>query len=145
MFKVKIIAVGKLKEPWLQAAIGEYEKRLQGRCLLEWLIAEDDKELLSFAAKQPLLIALDPKGELLNSETFSEKLTNLGARAAFAIGGPDGLPPEVTRAARFRWSLSPLTFTNQMVRLILVEQLYRALEIARGSPYHKYTAPGQKM
>jgi len=61
----------------------------------------------------------------------------LGTRAAFAIGGPDGLSADILKLAQWRWSLSPLTFTNQMARLLLVEQLYRALEIKRGSPYHK--------
>ena len=137
MFKVKIIAIGRSKEAWLNAALAEYEKRLQGRMQLEWLLAENDGELAACCRKEPLLIALDLKGDLLSSEGFSEKWMRLGARAAFVIGGPEGLPQEVLKLAHWRWSLSPLTFTNQMVRLLLVEQLYRALEIARGSPYHK--------
>lgn len=137
MFKVKIIAVGRVKDAWLQTAIAEYEKRLQGRCALEWLIADDNKNLVRLASEQAGLIALDPNGELVDSEAFSEKWRGLGARAAFIIGGPEGLPPEAVRMAKMRWSLSPLTFTNQIVRLVLSEQIYRALEIARGSPYHK--------
>jgi 23S rRNA (pseudouridine1915-N3)-methyltransferase len=136
MFKVKIIAVGRTKEAWLEMGIAEYEKRLQGRLALEWLLAKDDKSLFAYCRKEPLLIALDVQGELLSSVGFSEKLTQLG-RTAFVIGGPDGLPADILKEARFLWSLSPLTFTNQMARLILVEQLYRALEIASGSPYHK--------
>jgi len=137
MFKVKIIAVGRTKEAWLDMALSEYEKRLQGRLEIEWLIARDDKALFAYCRKEPILIALDIRGELLTSEEFSEKWMRFGTRTAFVIGGPDGLPVDILQGARFRWSLSPLTFTNQMVRLILVEQLYRALEIANGTPYHK--------
>ena len=137
MFKVKIIAVGRSREAWLLAALSEYEKRLKGRLEIDWTLADENKELAAYCRKEPLLIALDLKGTLLSSEAFSEKLMHLGARAAFVIGGPDGLPEEVLKLAQFRWCLSPLTFTNQIVRLLLVEQLYRALEIARGSPYHK--------
>jgi 23S rRNA (pseudouridine1915-N3)-methyltransferase len=136
MFKVKIIAVGRTKEAWLDMALSEYEKRLQGRLEIEWLLAKEDKSLSAYCRKEPLLIALDIRGELLNSEEFCKKWMQLG-RVAFVIGGPDGLPADILKEARFRWSLSPLTFTNQMVRLILVEQLYRALEIASGTPYHK--------
>lgn len=137
MFKVKIFAVGRSKEAWLDVALSEYEKRLQGRLEIEWLLAKDDASLIALARKEPLLIALDLKGEPLSSEGFCEKWMRLGTRSAFAIGGPDGLPADILKGARLRWSLSPLTFTNQMVRLILVEQLYRALEIASGTPYHK--------
>jgi len=137
MFKVKIIAVGRSKKAWLEMALSEYEKRLQGRLQLEWLLAKDDASLSTYCRKESLLIALDIKGEQMSSEAFSEKWMRIGARAAFVIGGPDGLLQEILKTAHFRWSLSPLTFTNQMIRLILVEQLYRALEIAKGTPYHK--------
>jgi len=137
MFKVKAIAQGRCKESWLAAALAEYEKRLQGRLKMEWAYAEDPQELAALCRKEPILIALDIQGELLTSQRFSEKWMRFGARSAFVIGGPEGLPKEVLEKARLRWSLSPLTFTNQMVRILLVEQLYRALEIARGSPYHK--------
>ena len=137
MFKVKIIAIGRSKEAWLSAALAEYEKRLKGRLGIEWLLAEDNGALAAYCRKEPLLIALDIKGDLISSEAFSEKWMRLGTRAAFAIGGPDGLSADILKLAHWRWSLSPLTFTNQMARLLLVEQLYRALEIERGSPYHK--------
>jgi 23S rRNA (pseudouridine1915-N3)-methyltransferase len=137
MFKVKIIAVGRSKEIWLDMALAEYEKRLQGRLQIEWLIAKESVSLFTYCRKEPLLIALDIKGELFTSEAFSEKWMHLGARAAFVIGGPDGLSQEILKLAHFRWSLSPLTFTNQMARLLLIEQVYRALEIAQGTPYHK--------
>ncbi len=137
MFKVKIIAIGRCKESWLHAALAEYEKRLRGQCSFEWLLAVENRTLTAYCQKEPLLIALDLKGELLSSEAFAEKWIRFGGRAAFVIGGADGLPSEVLKMAHWRWCLSPLTFTNQIVRLLFVEQIYRALEIAKGSPYHK--------
>ena len=139
MLKVKVLTVGRSKESWLAEAIAEYEKRLQGKLQFEWLIAKDDPQLLQWCKQEPFLIALDLKGDLVSSEQLSRKLTSLfavkGSRLAFCIGGPEGLPGELQ--AQWRWCLSPLTFTHQIVRLILIEQLYRALEIDKGSQYHK--------
>lgn len=129
--------MGRSRENWLNAAIAEYAKRLEGRLELHWMFAEDNGALLSACKKESQLIALDIQGELLSSEAFSAKWIRFGARTTFVIGGPEGLSSEIKKLARFRWSLSPLTFTNQMARLILIEQLYRAVEIERGSPYHK--------
>ena len=137
MYKVKVIAQGRLKEAWLASAIAEYEKRLQGRAQFQWVLTEDDEELAAQCKKESQFIALDIQGELLDSMAFSEKLMRYGAKITFAIGGPVGLSQEILKKAHWRWSLSPLTFTNQMVRLLFVEQIYRALEISRGSPYHK--------
>jgi 23S rRNA (pseudouridine1915-N3)-methyltransferase len=136
MFKVKVLTIGKCKEAWLNLALSEYEKRLQKTLLLEWHLAKDTQELTELASKESF-IALDPKGELLDSEAWSEKMVKLGLRLVFVIGGAEGLSKELLSKAKWKWSLSPLTFTHQMTRLILVEQLYRALEIERGSQYHK--------
>lgn len=136
MFKVKVLTIGRCKEVWLAEGIAEYEKRLQGKVAIEWLIAKDDAQLIEWAEAEPF-IALDPKGELLTSEAWSQKMVRFGSRFNFVIGGAVGLPGKLLEKARFRWSLSPLTFTHQMTRLILVEQIYRALEIDRGSQYHK--------
>ena len=136
MFKVKVISIGKNKEEWLKSALTEYEKRLHGKMCIEWLFVKNDKELIDWAEKETY-IALDPNGELLSSEAWSAKMLAMGLKINFIIGGPDGLPQNILQRARFIWSLSPLTFTHQMTRLILTEQLYRALEIERGSAYHK--------
>lgn len=136
MFKVKVLTIGKCKENWLEEALGEYEKRLKGKLTLEWLIAKDDTQLIEWTKSEPF-IALHPKGELLTSEAWSEKMLKLGLRLTFVIGGAEGLPASLLKKALFQWSLSPLTFTHQMTRLILIEQLYRAIEIERGSQYHK--------
>lgn len=137
MFKVKVIAQGRCKEPWLSSALAEYEKRLKPQLQIEWILGDNAEELLKLCKKENHLVALDVQGTLMTSEAFSEKWHQLGARSAFVIGGPEGLPKEILKQASFRFSLSPLTFPNQIVRLLLVEQLYRALEIAKGSPYHK--------
>ncbi len=140
MLKVKVITMGKCKEAWLQEALAEYEKRLSKRALISWVEAESEAQLAKLLESEPY-IALDPKGELLDSLSLSSKLMRLfvekGSRITFGIGGPDGIPPSLLEKAIWRWSLSPLTFTHQTTRLLLVEQLYRAFEIDRGSPYHK--------
>lgn len=138
MFKVKILSIGKAREPWLKEALGEYEKRLKARMQIDWVLAESEKQLLQQALKEPYLIALDRTGVFLDSETLSQKLfLEWGSRACFLIGGPEGLSPAALSHARFLWSLSPLTFTHQIARLLLVEQLYRAVEIDKKSGYHK--------
>jgi 23S rRNA (pseudouridine1915-N3)-methyltransferase len=136
MFKVKVFTIGKCKEDWLLQALGEYEKRLSGKLTIQWLLAKDDPQLIEWTSQESY-IALDPKGELMNSEAWSEKIMKWGLRLNFVIGGAEGLPLQILQKAAFKWSLSPLTFTHQITRLILIEQLYRALEIERGSRYHK--------
>ena len=137
MIKIKIITIGKSKEAWLQEALHEYEKRLTPVCSIEWMLAKNSVQLEEFCMREGKYIGLDPQGKSMASEKFSLWLTNFGSRLNFVIGGPDGLPPAVKAKASFLWSLSPLTFTHQLTRLILLEQLYRAHEISRGSSYHK--------
>lgn len=138
MFKVKVLTVGKTRESWLTEAIAEYEKRLHGKLSIEWAIAKDDAQLIQWSELEPQLILLTPDGTLFTSEEFSRKIMALfiqnGSRLVFVIGGADGIPANLKG---LRMSLSPLTFTHQMTRLILIEQIYRALEIERGSKYHK--------
>ncbi len=138
MFKVKIITHGKTKEPWLHTALAEYEKRLSGKMEIEWVLTTKLKDLEDKSLKESHLIALDVKGKALTSEEFSHFLfSKWGARPCFVIGGAEGLQPTILAHAKYRFSLSSLTFTHQMVRLILTEQLYRAIEIEEGSSYHK--------
>ena len=138
MFKVKIISQGKSKESWLNDALKEYEKRLTGKMEVEWILVDKAKDLEEKALKEPILIALDLQGKKRTSEEFSKALfLNWGSKITFVIGGPNGLCPEIKKHAKELLCLSTLTFTHQMVRLILLEQLYRALEIEQGSSYHK--------
>ncbi len=141
MLKVNVVAFGKCKESWLQEALAEYEKRLIGRLEFTWIEPKTESQLERCLMQESSFIALDPKGEACTSERFSQKLSSLfetqGSRLVFSIGGPDGFSANLLRKASWRLSLSPMTFTHQLARLVLVEQIYRALEIARGSPYHK--------
>ena len=140
MYKIRIISVGKTKEAWLDFAIEDYVKRLKGRATIEFVWAKNDEQLTATVTKEPLAICLDPRGALLSSEKFSElllaKLQDGGSRLALVIGGPEGLP-EVLRSTLPLISLSLLTMTHQIVRLVLIEQIYRAFEIVKGSKYHK--------
>lgn len=137
MYKVKIITIARK----IYEGVDEYEKRLKGKVILDWGLAKTEKQLIEWSLKEPFLILLDPAGTLLSSEKFSEKLVDLftkhNSRLTFVIGGAPGIPAEIKKQSHFSWSLSPLTFTHQMTQLILVEQIYRALEIDRGSAYHK--------
>lgn len=138
MIKIKIASVGKTKEKWLDQALNEYIKRLKPSASVECIWLKDDDQLVNFTGKD--CICLDVKGTMMCSEEFStylhKRVVEGGSRAAFVIGGPDGLPP-VLRNHPLRISLSPLTMTHQLVRLLLLEQIYRAFEILKGSPYHK--------
>jgi 23S rRNA (pseudouridine1915-N3)-methyltransferase len=140
MIRIKVLSVGKTKELWLEQAITEYLERLRSMVTFSFVWAKDDRQLIALADKESLLLGLDPAGTLMSSEKFTsffaEQIIEGGARASFVIGGPLGLPM-VLREKIPLISLSPMTFTHQMTRLILTEQIYRAVEILKGSPYHK--------
>ena len=137
MYKIKIYTIGKHKEVWLNQALEEYTTRLQSRMQIIWHLSKTLPDL----SKEKNYIALDPKGKQMTSEAFStflyKELEIQGSHITFIIGGSEGLPPLVKSNARALISLSKLTFTHQITRLILLEQLYRAAEIERGSAYHK--------
>lgn len=140
MLKLKIILIGKTKETWLEEAIDEYLKRLKPSISVEWLWAKDNAQLIEFSRKESLVIGLDPAGQLFTSEQFASFLSQAWekgrSRLTMVIGGAEGLPPEFKKEFVLI-SLSPLTFTHQLTRLILIEQIYRAFEICKGSRYHK--------
>ena len=141
MLKLKIFSVGKTKEKWLDEAFQEYVSRLKSSVQVECLWARDSGQLIEWAQKESSLICLDPHGRQFTSEEFSSFLAQAwekgGSRLTFVIGGAEGLPLELKQAGSTLISLSPLTFTHQLTRLILIEQVYRALEIQKGTPYHK--------
>ncbi len=140
MYHLHIAAVGKTKEAWLEEACQEYMKRLSKKMQITCTWYKTDAQLTAALTKEKMVICLDPAGKLMNSEQFSDYLVKAletgGSHLTLAIGGPDGLPQEVLSHYP-RVSLSPLTMTHQIVRVVLFEQLYRAMEIASGSPYHK--------
>lgn len=140
MVKFKILSVGKTREAWLEMALQEYIKRLQPVAIFEFQWAKDDAQLLRLVSREEFYVCLDPTGRLMTSEQFSdflqETIVRQGGRMTFIIGGPEGLPESLRKQGTLI-SLSPLTFTHQVTRLILVEQIYRSFEIAKGSRYHK--------
>lgn len=140
MLKLKIISIGKTKEEWLHEAIEEYVKRLSPLLKIEFTWAKNNNHLMELLADEPVVICLDAAGKMFNSEQFSEYLhkqfVKAKSRLVMAIGGAEGLPEEIKNAFPCI-SLSPMTMTHQIVRLVLVEQIYRAFEIAKGTKYHK--------
>ena len=140
MIEIQIILVGKTKEKWLIEALSEYEKRLSSTCRIQWVCVKSDQQMLQHFDRSAYPIAMDPKGALWDStkfvNVFSQAVERSGCRLQIFIGGADGLPSKIKEKATL-WSLSPLTFTHQIARLVLLEQIYRACEILRGSPYHR--------
>ena len=141
MFKIKIFSIGKTKEPWLQEATEEYHKRIKNSILIEWILCKNDEQLISALEKESSWICLDPLGSLMTSEEFAtslfSRLEKEGSRLNLVIGGAEGLPKNLREKSKGLISLSKMTFTHQITRLILLEQIYRALEIRKGSGYHK--------
>lgn len=140
MIHIKILSPGKIKETWLISAISEYLKRLTPVAHFELTWTKDEKQLAKLANEEKHLICLDPKGKLLTSEEFADYFFKAvergGSSLSFAIGGAEGFPEGVTEG-RPLLSLSPMTFTHQHTRLLLIEQVFRAFEIQKGSGYHK--------
>ena len=145
--KIKICAIGRLKEKFLVDGVSEYLKRIKPFAKIEVAeipecktVKDEGAKLLAQILRDSFVIVLDVAGESLSSENFAEKIAALSLHGVssitFIIGGAFGLSEEVRRAADFRLSISPMTFTHQMARLILVEQIYRAFKIIRGEPYH---------
>lgn len=157
--KIRIVAVGKLKEKYLREGVAEYEKRLAPFASVELLetreeymaenpseaqrqqtLAKEGERLLRLVPERSFLIVLDVKGKLLSSEALAKELASLALQGqsdlTFLIGGAFGLSPAVRERADLRISFSPMTFTHQMVRLLLYEQIYRSFKINRGEKYH---------
>lgn len=157
--KITIVAVGKIKEKYLAAGIGEFIKRLTPFCRLDIIeiaeermpetpseaekakaLAREGERILKAVRPASHLIVLDLGGRQLTSEELAAKFDALALAGqsdlTFVIGGAFGLAPEVLTAAKEKLSFSKMTFTHQMIRLFLVEQIYRAFKISRGEPYH---------
>jgi 23S rRNA (pseudouridine1915-N3)-methyltransferase len=139
MLKLKLISVGKTKEEWLDAAIDEYTKRLKPVMAIEFLWVKNDEQLIAAVEKESGVVCLDAAGKQMTSEQFasfiSKSFEDNGSRLTLVIGGAEGLPPKLKNYPLI--SLSLMTMTHQIVRLVLMEQMYRAFEILKGSKYHK--------
>ncbi len=154
---IRIIAIGKLKDPWMKEGTGDLLSRLRPYTRLtitefseEKCSSEGEKRraieregaLLLTASKNPaLLIALDPAGRKMPSEAFADLIREREIAGTgdlvFLIGGPDGLSDEVRERSDLLLSLSEMTFPHTFARLLLLEQIYRAFRIIRGEPYHR--------
>ena len=158
--RITCVTVGKIKEKYFTDAIGEYSKRLSRYCKLEILELADEKtpegasaaeeaaikeregqRILKAIREDAYVIALAIEGKMLDSEQLSAKLAQLGvggvSHIVFVIGGSLGLAPEVLRRADFALSFSPMTFPHQLMRVVLLEQIYRSFRIMKHEPYHK--------
>lgn len=158
--KITVISVGKIKEKYLVNAINEYSKRLSAYCQLTHIEVADEKAPETLSDKEELQIkekegqkilakikdsqyvyALDLGGKQRTSEEFADELQKLpvygNGDLVFVIGGSLGLSPEVVRRANAKISFSKMTFPHQLMKVILLEQVYRGFRIMRGEPYHK--------
>lgn len=158
--KITIVCVGKIKEKFFREAIAEYEKRLSRYCKLEILEVIDEKtneqasdaqaslvkqkegeRILSRIKEDGLVIALAIEGKPLDSVELSQKIESFGVSGIshlyFVIGGSLGLSREVYERADFLLSFSNMTFPHQLMRVILLEQIYRSYRIINHEPYHK--------
>lgn len=158
--KITVISVGKLKEKYLKDAIAEYAKRLGRYCRLELLEVADEKtpehagsaseegvrakegeRILRLLRDDAYIITLEIDGAQLSSEKLAERIEDLGIQGKshiiFIIGGSIGLGEEVRRRSDFALSFSKMTFPHQLMRVILLEQIYRSFRIINGEPYHK--------
>ncbi len=147
--KIRILAIGKHHDKALLAAITDYETRLGAKLRLSWQFLPHTGQILteSNAIRKSLkdteyVIVLDDTGSQLSSEKFSEKLQSLAVGdkdICFVIGGAYGVDDALLKQADFVWSLGVLTLPHQLVRLVLIEQLYRAVTIWDGGSYHHGT------
>ncbi|MDD5040422.1 MAG: 23S rRNA (pseudouridine(1915)-N(3))-methyltransferase RlmH [Patescibacteria group bacterium] len=152
---ISIIAVGKLKEAHWKGAVSEYVKRLSSFCKVKiievpetsfktaaqktYVLKTENERITRAIPPHSFVIALDQRGVTLNSEEFASKLetwSQFGTPITFVIGGPLGLDDTVKERANIRLSFSEITFPHQLARVILLEQVYRAITIQKGMKYH---------
>ena len=144
---ITILCVGKLKEKYWSEAAAEYRKRLSRYCTItvEELKEEnpeaEGQKILKRLKKDTFVITLEIHGKALSSEELSSKLQELALEGksdiTFVIGGSDGLSEEVSRRSDLKLSFSRMTFPHQMIRIFLLEQIYRSFKIMKGETYHK--------
>ena len=148
---IRIIAIGKKHEPWVADGIERYQKRLKRPFHVEWVFLphsvlpndmarqEESGRIISRLNANDYVILLDERGKIINSPDLSTLLRSQidqSKQLVFIIGGAYGVDNSVYQRANYVWSLSGLVFPHQLVRLILIEQMYRSQEISGGKPYH---------
>ncbi len=154
--RIHLIAVGRRMPDWVNAGFEEYRKRMPPECRLELveiaagqrgkgadlarLQREEGEKMLAAIPRGAEVVALDAGGKRVDTEGLSRWLEGWlagGRDVALLVGGPEGLAPACLERADRRWSLSPLTFPHPLVRILVAEQLYRAVSIVKGHPYHR--------
>jgi 23S rRNA (pseudouridine1915-N3)-methyltransferase len=140
--KVTVAVVGRLKEEYLRAAEDEYRKRLKSYCALDVVEYKTIEELLNAAPKNANVYMFDERGDMISSTSFAdmislEEMKGGGAPVWFVIGGADGLGDDARKRAKRLVAFGRLTIAHRLVRVLVMEQLYRAFKIARGEPYHR--------
>jgi 23S rRNA (pseudouridine1915-N3)-methyltransferase len=137
--RIRVVAVGKLRGRELRAVADDYLRRVQRYVRCEEREVRDVQALRRAVTTSATVVALAVNGEMLPSQAFARRIHEWGSRGkgeiVFLIGGADGLPPELSRTAAFRLSLSSMTLPHRLARVLLLEQLYRAMTILRGEPY----------
>jgi 23S rRNA (pseudouridine1915-N3)-methyltransferase len=133
---ILLLSIGKVRKQYVKDAIGDFKRRLSKYTKFDYQV----KDKFSDQDMKGYIIALDPKGTELSSEqfaTFIKKTTLENKHTTFLIGGPNGIPKEYLRKANKTISLSQMTFPNELVRAVFLEQLYRAFKIIKNESYHK--------
>lgn len=160
MVNINIICIGKLKEDYLRSACAEYQKRLGAFCRLNILeltparlpenpndsqiaaaLADEADRILAKISNSDAVFAMCIEGRMLSSEALSAEIDKLGVSGfgtvCFIIGGSHGLDEKIKSRAKYRLSMSPMTFPHQLARVMLLEQIYRSFMISSGGKYHK--------
>ena len=158
--KITIVCVGKVKEKYLRDAISEYEKRLSRYCRLQVIEVADEKtpdgasavaedqirekeaeRILKNLRSEDPVVTLEIEGKQVDSVSFAQKIEQMGVEGVshiqFVIGGSLGLHEKVSKVSGWKLSFSKMTFPHQLMRVILLEQIYRGYRIINGEPYHK--------
>jgi 23S rRNA (pseudouridine1915-N3)-methyltransferase len=139
--KIKVVAVGKLKESYFRAAEAEYTKRLRPYCKLEITEVKSDKAALAAFPDRSYVVALDERGPSLTSREFAGDIMDAARMRAqtlvFAIGGADGHTEATRKRADRLISFGKQTIAHRLIRLVLLEQIYRGARILAGEPYHR--------
>lgn len=158
--KITVLCVGKIKEKYFKDGIAEYQKRLSKYCNLEIIEVADEKtpenasesemerikekeaqRLQKYIKKEAYIITLEIEGNMISSEQLAEKINNSGisgnSHIIFIIGGSIGLHHNIIKQSDYKLSFSKFTFPHQMMRMILLEQIYRSYRIIMKEPYHK--------
>lgn len=150
--QILILSVGKRPEAGIQALIDDYEKRIASEYRIQWRYlnaskssdkvqcqSEESEQILKQLTPTDQVVLLDERGQQKNNQEFASvfrQLASAHGRLVFVIGGAYGIDETVRQRANFVWSLSKLVFPHRLIRLVLIEQLYRTVMVSKGHPYH---------